>query len=999
MSGGAGYRNDGANISNTNNHVDPNSAAACFWRLHSMPSSHGASAVRLHDDGDGEEAPGNSWDKQGNSFEGHNQRHNQLLRRDIKQAAQTPSAQHFQGQQNGLSLQIESLSCEPELVERLYKYDLLLNSNRQSVGHQPKQQQQQQQQREEAVLKQQRQQARIVDKHDLHTHQPPNEYDSNFKNFSGNKNNIAINCPSSSSTLLMSSLFSSNQEPARQQQQQQPQKLTHSYNQHPIIGLKQNVTTLEEVRRSFEANDGNCLVGVTRIVGNNHSSNSNREQSNELQDQSGLVVVSKRALSNITDQIATSMSKMKDLEERVRVIPELQRKLDHVMSDVASSIRSLQTTPTKHQQHHNQQNQQQQQQHSQQHLSQPLDCGCQSFREHLRYNYNSISREQRLNHYMKSQTLSSTNNSLNGLNNQMTTSYNHLISPLRIQPAQLQSSKKVDASTNTELSMSDIVTRLEVDTLVATIQKTYSSLSSSRKISRKHSQLGVINDDNRTREDNKRVFVKGVVRKQSSSSSQSEASTSDSMSGPKSSSPVYSRSDSCEDDARVGGDDNEDEEEELEGEMKSECYSNKCIIDETEDLESQLSDRVDKFCDENGLEEINEKFDGNDDQEHLYDNNFSLKEKNDNDNHEDEDDDDDDDELDGDNAENWLNGEEPYSLGSSYQDPSDFEEYCAYGESLERRTKDFMSQSTKIPNDLRFALIRLNDFIRRNRSFDQIETSSSCIEVIRKEWFEVTASKDSQALKTKLYVDYFESFTKQLLNTVVNLTDSAGNTAMHYAASHFKLDIIKVLLETKVCDVNCRNRAGYTPIMLLALAEIDSFNEKETAKRLFNLGDVNIKARTSGQTALMLAASHGRVETCKLLLECGADPSMQDYDGSTALMCGSEIGNEEVVKCLLAHKLTDPMAVDNDGLDALTIAMNNGHKSIGLMLYAAKNVPRMNRFAISSGNSTNINQQFNTSLGYLGASLRKSRGKLATNYVRRADSLLGSRSARATMKH
>lgn len=1066
-----------------NNHVDPNSAAACFWRLHSLPqaSSNGASALRLLDDG--EEAQGNSWNQEelyGHALaEGHQRR--QLLRRDRKQAASaivevaaataasTPSQtpiEHFQGQQQtGLQKESDGLSSEPEIGERLYKYDILLK--RQTSGHQQQSKQQQQQQRQEVFLQQQHQQhrARIVDKHDLHSHQLPNNFDFNLKYFgsinNGNSNNNTTDCITHSpSSTLMSSLFTpTNHHQPPRLQKQQTQKQSYSYNNHLTVTTtgrtkeNNNVTLEEDVGRSLlvDANADGVSSYQTAAAVSNRIRN---EQNNHFQDDSNscadLVVVSKRALSNITDQIAFSMSKMKHLEEQVKVIPELQRKLEHVMSDVASSTTSLHTTPVKqslghssssnnnNHHHHSNNNSNSQQQ---QHFNQPLDCGCQSFREHLRYNYNSISREQRLNHYMKSQTLSSTNNSLNAINgnhNQGShiTSSNHLVSPIRqlTSNSEVQYSKmKADASTNTELSMSDIVTRLEVDSLVAAMQKTYSSISSSMMMTSRNrlQQREDAHSDDSVESQNKKEkrssFVKSFARKSSSStstssstssSSRSQASTSGSISGPKSSSPVYSRSDSCEDDARVGDDD-----EEGDADADGECYSNKCIIDENEDLGSQLSDKVeDEISDRKGQElqqQDCDKSSNHDNHEHIYDNN-NVGDK------DDEDDDDDD-------GTNWLSGDqEPYSLGSSYQDPSDFEEYCAYGESLDRRTKDFMSQSTKIPNDLRFALIRLNDFIRRNKSFDQIKTSSSCIEVIRKEWFQVTASKDSQALKTKLYIDYFESFTKQLLNTVVNLTDSAGNTAMHYAASHYKLDIIKVLLATKVCDVNCRNRAGYTPIMLLALAEIDIFDneQREIARRLFSLGDVNIKARTSGQTALMLAASHGRKNTCKLLLDCGADPSMQDYDGSTALMCGSEVGDEEVVRCLLAHKLTDPTAVDNDGLDALTIAMNNGHKSIGLMLYAAKNVPRMNRFAnnvvVGSGssincgpsvagsasagaNSSNLGGEssaikayttFNTSTsGYLGASLRRSRGRLATNYVRRADSLLGSRSARATIRH
>jgi len=45
-----------------------------------------------------------------------------------------------------------------------------------------------------------------------------------------------------------------------------------------------------------------------------------------------------------------------------------------------------------------------------------------------------------------------------------------------------------------------------------------------------------------------------------------------------------------------------------------------------------------------------------------------------------------------------------------------------------------------------------------------------------------------------------------------------------------------------------------------------------------------MNAIQNGQTALMLAASHGQFMTCKVLMECGADVNLQDNDGSTALV-------------------------------------------------------------------------------------------------------------------
>lgn len=66
---------------------------------------------------------------------------------------------------------------------------------------------------------------------------------------------------------------------------------------------------------------------------------------------------------------------------------------------------------------------------------------------------------------------------------------------------------------------------------------------------------------------------------------------------------------------------------------------------------------------------------------------------------------------------------------------------------------------------------------------------------------------------------------------------------MHYGCSFGNFDVISVLLDSKVCNVNKPNKAGYTPVMLAALCP-DMHNEthKVVIQRLFQMGDVNIKA-------------------------------------------------------------------------------------------------------------------------------------------------------------
>lgn len=67
----------------------------------------------------------------------------------------------------------------------------------------------------------------------------------------------------------------------------------------------------------------------------------------------------------------------------------------------------------------------------------------------------------------------------------------------------------------------------------------------------------------------------------------------------------------------------------------------------------------------------------------------------------------------------------------------------------------------------------------------------------------------------------------------------------------------------------------------------------------------------AGQTGLMLAVSHGRMDMVQALLAQGADVNIQDDEGSTALMCASEHGHVEIVKLLLAQPGCDATLSDS----------------------------------------------------------------------------------------
>ncbi|CAD1471482.1 unnamed protein product, partial [Heterotrigona itama] len=242
--------------------------------------------------------------------------------------------------------------------------------------------------------------------------------------------------------------------------------------------------------------------------------------------------------------------------------------------------------------------------------------------------------------------------------------------------------------------------------------------------------------------------------------------------------------------------------------------------------------------------------------------------------------------------------------------------------------------------EMQAAMKVLNDSLKKFPSKNISHQMKNAINIIQQEWFKVSSTVNANPLEVEDYLDCFEEYSSSLLEYIVNMTDSSGNTAMHYAVSHGNFDVVSILLDSKVCDINKANMAGYTAVMLAALAEVRNSTHASVANRLFQLADVNIRAKLHGQTALMLAVSHGRKDMTQLLLNAGAAVNIQDEDGSTALMCAAEHGHTDIVRLLLAHPDCDPSIVDIDGSSALKIALEAGNRDIGVLLYAHERVNR-----------------------------------------------------------
>ncbi|XP_048457646.1 KN motif and ankyrin repeat domain-containing protein 4-like [Rhincodon typus] len=206
------------------------------------------------------------------------------------------------------------------------------------------------------------------------------------------------------------------------------------------------------------------------------------------------------------------------------------------------------------------------------------------------------------------------------------------------------------------------------------------------------------------------------------------------------------------------------------------------------------------------------------------------------------------------------------------------------------------------------------------------------LNTVQREWFRISSQKSAASETVQEFLLELQEMSPDLLHVVVNLADENQNTALHYSVSHSNFPIVRLLLDTGVCNVDHQNKAGYTATMLASLAFAETAEELAVVRKLLHLGNVNVQATQAGQTALMLAVSHGRSDMVTALLSCGADINIQDDDGSTALMCACEHGNVEMAKLLLAQPGCNTALTDKDGNTALTIAQQAGQKDTVVLL-------------------------------------------------------------------
>ncbi len=185
------------------------------------------------------------------------------------------------------------------------------------------------------------------------------------------------------------------------------------------------------------------------------------------------------------------------------------------------------------------------------------------------------------------------------------------------------------------------------------------------------------------------------------------------------------------------------------------------------------------------------------------------------------------------------------------------------------------------------------------------------------------------------YEDFFEAVKKDDAPTVAallargidpNTLGLEGLTGLFMAARAGHAKVALVLLEAADTDVECRNTADESPLMLAALR-----GDLALARALIARdADVN----KTGWAPLHYAASRGQIPMIDLLLEHHAYIDAESPNSTTPLMMAAGYGSVQATRILLRAG-ADATLKNAEGLTALDFAMGFGKADSAAALRAA----------------------------------------------------------------
>ncbi|XP_059146090.1 putative ankyrin repeat protein RF_0381 [Physella acuta] len=170
---------------------------------------------------------------------------------------------------------------------------------------------------------------------------------------------------------------------------------------------------------------------------------------------------------------------------------------------------------------------------------------------------------------------------------------------------------------------------------------------------------------------------------------------------------------------------------------------------------------------------------------------------------------------------------------------------------------------------------------------------------------------------TSLYISAekgHKEFVELLMKWKPNVNETNGidqNTALHACVGfEYEYNDIAVILLDEGADVNLANREGKTALHLAAY-----HGSMKLVKLLIQRGAEINSVDENKQTALHYCAHNGRDDIVDLLLEAGASANIKDNEGKLALHNAVEYEHSEAILKLV--KFTEIDTEDNDGKTAL----------------------------------------------------------------------------------
>ena len=170
------------------------------------------------------------------------------------------------------------------------------------------------------------------------------------------------------------------------------------------------------------------------------------------------------------------------------------------------------------------------------------------------------------------------------------------------------------------------------------------------------------------------------------------------------------------------------------------------------------------------------------------------------------------------------------------------------------------------------------------------------------------------------YEDFFDAVKHDSASTITNLLkrgfdpntrDPKGQPGLILALREPAPKVTQALIDWPKTDVEARNTADESPLMIAALAGQVDWCKKLIARG----GDVN----KTGWTPLHYAATHGHIEVIKLLLEENAYIDAESPNRTTPLMMAARYGTAAAVKLLLDEG-ADPLLKNEQKLTAVDFA-------------------------------------------------------------------------------